>query len=316
MLSLDMHIQTQPILRYRHFTNKDESFGSNVGDTLLFNKFFNVQTAGGQLSELGDFPETQIKTRQSQCIATEWGNSIPFTEKLLRLSKFDTQDVLQRAIINDMAKVMDRAVYNEFAATKIYYTPTGATSKQYSNTGAAGTTATDDIKTWDLVQLSEGLQSGIYSDGTRVYNSSPVPPYDDDGNYILIIGVGASTAIRLDARFIDGALYGDPDRLFAGEIGQWHGFRVIVENNVLGLFFTLGTTKKGPGFAFGADPVKEISVLPEEIRLGVPLGGGRKRAMYWYGISGFKVMWEFSGTNGAAQSANAEPMNTIIAIQG
>ena len=308
-----MLIQTQPIMRYRHFTVKDPQYGAGQGDTLLFNKFFNVLTQGGPLQEDLDFPETRIRTVQDSCVATEYGNSIPFSEKLLRLSKFDSNDVLQRSIVNDMAKTMDTAVYTQFAATKIYYTPIAANSNKYSATGAAGAAAGRSVSTLDLVLLGEGLQSGTYIsiDGSATITASPVEPYDEDGNYILIASVGFGSAIRMDTNFIDAANFGDPDRQYAGEIGLWQGWRVVLDNHKLPLVF--GTTAfKGPAFGFGANPVKEICALPEEIRMGIPLGGGRKRSMYWYGICGFKIYWTLNTTAGSTY----QPMNTIVAVAG
>jgi len=69
-LSLDMHIQAQPIMRFRQFCDRDSSFGANRGDTLLFNKFLNVDTQGGPLDEQAPFPKTGFKTRQSAAVAT------------------------------------------------------------------------------------------------------------------------------------------------------------------------------------------------------------------------------------------------------
>jgi hypothetical protein len=57
-----MHIQAQPIMRFRQFCDRDSSFGANRGDTLLFNKFLNVDTQGGPLDENLPFPKTGFKT--------------------------------------------------------------------------------------------------------------------------------------------------------------------------------------------------------------------------------------------------------------
>jgi hypothetical protein len=120
-----MHIQAQPIMRFRQFCDRDSSFGANRGDTLLFNKFLNVDTEGGPLDENLPFPKTGFKTNQSAAIATEYGNSIPYTEKLERLSKFDTQNAHNRAIINDVGKVLNRGASLEFRKTRVKATPVG-----------------------------------------------------------------------------------------------------------------------------------------------------------------------------------------------
>ena len=108
-LSMDVHVQAQPIMRFRQFCDRDSNFGANRGDTLLFDKILNVDTEGGELDENAPFPKTGFKTNQGSVVAKEYGNSIPYTEKLERLAKIDSQSSHQRAIINDVGKVINRA---------------------------------------------------------------------------------------------------------------------------------------------------------------------------------------------------------------
>ena len=43
---------------------------------------------------------------------------------------------------------------------------------------------------------------------------------------------------------------------------------------------------------FRSRSCKEIVVLMEEIRRGVPWTGGRDRSFFWYAILGWKLIWE------------------------
>jgi N4-gp56 family major capsid protein len=306
-----MHIQAQPIMRFRQFCDRDSSFGANRGDTLLFNKFLNVDTQGGPLDENLPFPKTGFKTVQSAVVATEYGNSIPYTEKLERLSKFDTQDAHNRAIINDVGKALNVAAAIEFRKARIKATPVGTSSAptvkfelRAASDVLCSTAATRQAEIEDVLQVIEAMKSGVYTSsdtGTTVATLSPVPPYDDDGNYLCVCSVGFAGAIRRDSDFINAALYGDPERLFAGEIGRYHGVRFIEDNHILA---NTMNGFKGEAVFFGAEAVKEIVVLMEEIRRGVPLDGGRDRSFYWYGIMGFKLIWEAHQTN--------EPDNRIV----
>jgi N4-gp56 family major capsid protein len=310
-LSLDMHIQAQPIMRFRQFCDRDSSFGANRGDTLLFNKFLNVDTEGGPLDENLPFPKTGFKTNQSAAIATEYGNSIPYTEKLERLSKFDTQNAHNRAIINDVGKVLNRGAATEFRRTRVKATPVGTAGTptvkfelRAASDVLCSTAATRAAQVEDILCVIEAMKSGVYTSsdtGTTVATLSPVPPYDDDGNYICVCSVGFASSIWRDSDFINAALYGDPERLFAGEIGRFHGVRFIEDNHILNNTIT---GFRGEAVFFGAEAVKEIVVLMEEIRRGVPMDGGRDRSFYWYAILGFKLIWEAHATN--------EPDNRIV----
>jgi hypothetical protein len=67
----------------------------------------------------------------------------------------------------------------------------------------------------------------------------------------------------------DAAKYGDPERLFSGEIGRFHGVRFV--KNVHGLNSTLGTSAfKGEAVFFGEDAVAKATAIPLEIREKIP----------------------------------------------
>jgi len=305
-----MHVQAQPIMRYRQFVDSKPAFGQNRGDTLLFDKFLNVDSQGGPLDEQAPFPKTGFKTRQSAVIATEYGNSIPYTEKLERLSKFDVQDTHNRAIINDVGKTLNKYSSLEFRRTRIKATPVGSSAAptlkfelRPQSDVLCSNAATRQAQVEDVFQIVEALKSGQYvsSDGSgSAFTGSPVPPVDDEGNYICICSVGFAGAIRRDQDWINSALYGDPERLYAGEIGRFHGVRFIEDNHILQ---NVITGFKGEALFFGAECVKEIVVLMEEIRRGVPMDGGRDRSFFWYAIMGWKLIWEASAD---------EPDNRII----
>ena len=74
--------------------------------------------------------------------------------------------------------------------------------------------------------------------------------------------------------------YGDPQRIFVGEMGRWFKTRFIEENNYFA--GTLGTTSySAPGVVFGDDPVVEGVAVPGEIRSKIP---GRLRAVERVGL--------------------------------
>jgi len=78
--------------------------------------------------------------------------------------------------------------------------------------------------------------------------------------------------------------YGDPERLFSGEVGRYYGVRFIEENNYL--VNTIGTNR-GEAVIFGADAVMEGVTVPEEVRAKVPTDYGRSRGIAWYALLGW-----------------------------
>jgi N4-gp56 family major capsid protein len=288
-------------MRWVQFCDTDTNFGANAGDTLLFNKALNLDTEGGIIPENGPVPDTQGKILQSQVQIKIYGNAIPYTEYLMRLSKFDLKNLTQRRIVNDMAKVLNRAASAQFLSTKIKYTPTAtAGSATWASNGTVATAAGRSPGVDDILNIVEALKSGVY--GSSV--ASPVPPYDDDGNYICICSPGFATSLRKDDDFINASLYGDPERLFAGEIGRFHGVRFIEDNHILSN--TLGTTAyKGEAVFFGSETVKRIVALPAEIREDIPTELGLRRRQGWLSMEGYKIIWEYGTT---------EPENRIVHV--
>lgn len=294
-LSKSVYYQAQQIMRWVQFADLDEKFGANMGDTLLFDKIMDLDTRGGQLTETNPIPSTTHKIRQGTCIAYEWGNSLNFPEVLEHFAEIDPLDKFQRVITNDMAKVRDRMVKDEFANCKIKYTPTGTVSNPsatWATNGTVSATATRDLMAWDLREINEAMRSGVYGSTTI----RPVPPFDGDGHYVFMGSVGAVRVLREDPDWKNAAYYGDPERLFNAEAGLFENFRVIEENHLLSR--TLGTTSyKGEGFAFGEETVKLITVVPPELRRKIPLDYGRDRGIAWYSIEGVKLVWEYDSTN-------------------
>jgi hypothetical protein len=146
------------------------------------------------------------------------------------------------------------------------------------------------------------MKSGVYTSsdtGTTVATLSRCRPTTT----MATTSASARSASRAPfaaTDFINAALY-DPERLFAGEIGRFHGVR---SSRTTTSSATPSPASRGEAAVFGAEAVKEIVVLMEEIRRGVPLDGGRDRSFYWYAILGFKLIWEANATS--------EPDNRIV----
>lgn len=311
-LSLELAEQAQPLMRYVQFCDVDEAFGSNHGKTWLFDKVLDVTTEGGEIPENGDFQEVEGRTLQSSMTLKIYGNSIPYTELLMRTSKFDIKNQNHRWIINDMAKVRNRKAAAQFTSGKVKYTPTGTAGGGETGTwvtnGTVAATASRHFSMFDLLEILEAMKSGYYPAASAV-QASPIPPYDQQGKYICLCSPGFATAMWKDSDFLKGLRYGDPDRVFAGEMGEFMGVRFIEDNHILANY--LGTTVyKGEALFFGAQAVKHAINLPPEIREDLPTKAGLARRQVWVSIEAWKIFWELNSTVGD----DYEPENRIIHV--
>lgn len=284
-----------PLMKFRQFADIKEGWGLKKGETLYWNKVTKISTAGGTLVETNVMPEHQFSLTRGTITMSEFGNSIPFTGKLKALSQFDVNDPTQVVLRDDMASVLDKACGIEFKRTQRKYIclTTNTGTFQSRALGAASTFASDG-----------GGGSRIAKVGPSVYHiqeivdwlrEKNVKPYDGE-DYVGIFSINALRTVYDDAAFQDAAKYGDPERLFAGEVGRIYNCRCIRETNYLvnTLGSSSGTNTLGEGVIFGAQTVIEGIAVPEELRQKIPTDYGRSEGLAWYGILGFERMWKAS----------------------
>lgn len=325
-LSKDLIAKAQPMTRFRQFTTKRADFGKNEGQKLLFDKLLDVETAGGQLSEGQPIPKTGFKIRQGTCTAYPYGNSIPWTEEFATYSEFDVTDPIQSRLINDAAKVLDAAAEAAFRQTKIVYTPLTTANPGadacWSYTGVPVSGTRRAMTPDDFVAITDAMKSGVYG-AAASGTATPVPPYDEKGNYVAIASVSAlrelrspqaadaSTPTNSGLDFRTDLHYGNPEVLFSGEEFTAEGTRYVSENHILSRLQDNGATTRTHGgecYIFGKDPVMEIVATPMEVRRNVPGDYGRDRGLAWYYVGGFAPYWTFDATN--------EPENRIVRVAG
>lgn len=95
-LSRELRTAVQPGLRMRQFADvKDpEHQGLHKGATFHWNVYSDVGTAGASLTETNALPETNFTITQGSLTITEYGNSVPFTEKLDNLSEQPVKEII------------------------------------------------------------------------------------------------------------------------------------------------------------------------------------------------------------------------------
>jgi len=288
-LSRTIRNAAQPLMKFRQFCNIKEALGKNKNDLVFFDKISNVATAGGTLNETNTMPETQVTIQTGTIQVTERGNSVPYTGKLEALAEFDVDNIVTVALRNDEAKVLDSAVAGQFVLSQIKYACLTASSVGIFESAANNTATGSNTSTvnFDMYHLKECV------DKLKTLN---VPKYDGE-NYICIASVNAIRGIKNHSDWTDAAKYGDPERLFSGEVGRIEGVRIIEETNFLSNTRGAGGAV-GEAVMFGADAVMEAVALQEEIRAKIPTDYGRSKGVAWYGILGFQKIWDRAGDSG------------------
>lgn len=281
-LSKQVRHASSLIMKFRQFIKPEPGYGKGKGDRILVDRLTQVQNAGGKLNENIRIPETNVLLSQQSVIIFEYGNAVPFTGKLEALSEYSVDNLWTKALRDDMAETLDLDAAAEFKAAKVKYTATGTPSTPTNNIATGGTpgaAATRDIMGFDIKEMVDYFVSTL-----------KCPPYDGT-NFVIIgprelyAGLIGDSDVKNDLR------YGDPERIFLGEIGIYQKARFIEENNALKA--TVGTgTFRAESVMFGEDPVAEAIALPGEMRAKIPEDYGRSKGIAWYGLLGFKIVWD------------------------
>ena len=276
-LSLKMRFLAQTTQRFRQFTELESAAGANKGDKVFFNKISNISTSGGTLIETNTIPKNNFTITQGTLTMTEYGNSIPYTQKVRTLSEVSVPDAIRTVLTNDMGVVLDSSAATEFQASDYVATVVNTATTTFGSASAAVAAQGADMSDKNVRDIIDEMKK------------INIPRFDGQ-NYICI---GATNAIRgLYDFFEPKAQLTTMQPLMVGEVGTYYGTRFVEETNFLSN--TTGTSAtRGEAVFFGADAVREGIAIPEEIRIDIPKDFGRDQGIAWYALLGFIKVWDF-----------------------
>ncbi len=284
-LSKQLRFAAQPLQKFRQFCQVKGALGKNRNDTLIFDKVRNISTEGGTLVETDTIPEHEATIGQGTLTITEYGNSIPFSGKLDALAEFDVDNAVTVSLRNDEAKVLDKACATQFLLCEEKYYAVATTSFVIE-------TIANGLPASGSETCTTGLNEFHVRNIVDLLEINSIPRYDGK-DYICIGSVKALSSLTNAPDWVNANLYGDPEKLFSGEVGRFYGVRFIKENNVLSN--TMGTdADRGEAIFFGADACMEGVAIPEELRAKIPTDFGRSQAIAWYALLGYKKIWDIA----------------------
>lgn len=283
-LSQKLRSLAQPLFRGRQFVDAKEAIGKNRGDTFLFDKTQNVQTQGGVLIETNTIPETQFVTNQGTCVITEYGNAVPFTQKLENMAQFQIEPLTEQKLRDDMVKVLESACMAQYTATDFIAVCSASNNVVITTNGTATATATSNLSAPNTRSIVDFMTKKL------------IPKYDGR-NYVCIASVAALAGMHADSAaggWVDISKYTVTfaPNIFAGEVGEFYKTRFVEETGYLSNAIGSGALQ-GQALFFGNDQVYEAVAVPEEIRVKIPQDYGRDMGLAWYALLGFKTVWNF-----------------------
>lgn len=289
-LSKVLRHAVQPLVKFRQFADiKDATMqGKHKGHEFTWNVYSRVAQKGGKLVETDAMPETNFTITQGRLLIDEFGNSVPYTEKLDNLSEHPLKTVIHKVLKEDAKQAFDDAAHEQFNQTPLVVSPGGggsATDSIMLNTD--GTPATKNN-----VALGKNHVKCIVD----MMAERNIPPYVND-DYVAIAHPTTFRQLKNDLEQLHQYVETGFRMILNGEIGRYEGVRFVEQTSIPKE--TWENNKSNWAFFFGDDTVAEAIAVPEEIRGKIPTDYGRSRGVAWYYLGGFGIVHPRNDADGS-----------------
>lgn len=282
----------RPKAKFRQFATLDDGEGSsgaqpNAGDTFYWNVYNTPTRQNFRLPETQRIQSSSQTKQQRSLTVTEMGRAIEHTQKATLLSKERWEAVIESSLAFMAAAQFDVETYLQFKATPLVATPTGGNSTTSVSVVTNGTpTITNNV------ELGTGHIKAI-GDYMKKNN---IPPHMDNDGYYCITDVTNLRSFKNELEQINKYTETGLGYIKFGEIGRYEDF-TFIEQTMVATGGAFDSTTYDPytdvadpwnngkaswAMFFGADPVTEAAIVPEEVRAKLPEDYGRDKGSAWY----------------------------------
>lgn len=270
--------------KFMQFVKPVSGYGRKMGESITLTRMSAMTVpTNARLSEVEKISEDEITMSTKSITVSEWGRAVPYTSLSQDLSKFDPENVIQKALKDQMKLTLDNGAADVFMGTdaKIAAIPTGVSSLTFDTDGTASTSATSNINVYHMEQIRDYM-----------YSTLKCPTYEGD-DYICLASTKFKRGIMNDPAWEAWHKYTTPEAKFNSEVGRIENIRIIETNNTTALSGSVGAGGVlGEAVIFGADAVVMAVVQDPELRAAIPGDFGRQKAVAWYGVLDFGVVWD------------------------
>ncbi len=265
------------------FARPEPGFGRKKGESVTIMRSRNIAEPGdGKLNEQLKIPVDSYQMSTVQITVNEYGRAVEYTSFAEDLSKFDIMNPIQRALKDQMKLTLDTAAAAAFKTAKIKAIPTSLTGITFDTDGTPSTQATANLSFAHCGVIRDYMKDTIHV------------PWYSKGHYIGLGSTKALRGIKSDPEFQDLTKYLRlGDLVYESEVGKIEQIRWIEVNHTTALSNTKGLNSVlGEFVVFGDDGVAMAEVETPELRMALPGDFGRDKAVAWYGILEYGLIWD------------------------
>lgn len=266
-----------------------DGFGKGAGENVTLTRVANItEPTDSTLIETDRIPEDEFSISTTSITVDELGRAIPYTSLSTDLSEFNLENPIQSKLREQMTLTLDTKAASAFKTAQVKYAVTGLTSNNITTNGTFGAASTDNMNVYHVEEIRDYM-----------YDTLHVPALDN-GDYMGIFRTLALRGLKRDPAWEEWHKYTDPQAKFNNEIGRMENIR-FQETNHANALGKVGTNSVlGEGVVFGKDGVAMAEAMTPELRAAIPQDFGRAKAVAWYGILNFGIIWD-TGNAGEAR---------------
>jgi len=272
---------------FPQFVRPEPGFGRRKGASITIQRIRNIaEPTSAQLQSGIRIPIDTFAISTTSITPVELGRGIEYESLADELNNFDLKNPIQRKLRQQMSLVLDTKAAAGFKAASLKYVPTSLTAGSLETT--LSSTGTNEIQVAHCAAIRDALYGTYFAE-----------PFDD-GKYVGIGVFQALRGIKDDPTFMEWRKYLSPgDVLYRSEVGSIEQIRWLETNHTNALSITKGSNNIGEGVVFGPDAVAMAEVITPHLRAAIPGDFGRIKAVAWYGVVEFGIVWDTSNAGEA-----------------
>ena len=212
--------------KFMQFVRPEPGYGKNKGESITISRVSNLAVpTNGRIQETQRIPEDALSITTVGITVSEWGRSVPYTSLSEDLGSFNMENIVQRALKDQMMLTLDNGSATAFKSTsaKIKAYPGSVSSITFGTSGTFGGTGAANLTVYHVEQIRDYL-----------FSTLNCPPYEGD-DYIGLVSTKAKRGVVSDPAWQQWHTYTDPQSKYNGEIGRIEGIRFIEINNTTAL---------------------------------------------------------------------------------
>lgn len=278
-----------------HVSDIDDAYGKGMGETVTWTRLSSItEPTTLDIVEGIRIPEDEYSFSTDSVTVGEIGRAIPYTSLAQDLSFFDLENKVQRALVDQLRRGLDTKVATKAKEVNLKYVPSGSAAGSFE-TGSASVSATA------AANFNPYHAEAIYD---AMYDTYLIPPYVGD-DYMGVFRWQALRGMISSPEWEEFHKYTDPSGKFNNEVGRWANIRFQRTNHSNALSKTGTGDVLGEGVIFGQDFLAMAEA--ESPSLVAKTGGddfGRSKAVAWYGILAFCLIWASTSNAGEVRGVH------------